>query len=41
MKRKKGKKQSDAIITIGLVFVLVLVGSLSADELVYKFGNIT
>ena len=39
MKRKKGKKQSDAIITIGLVFVLVLVGSLSADELVYKFGN--
>jgi hypothetical protein len=39
MKRKKGKKQSDVIITIGLVFVLVLVGSLSADELVYKFGN--
>jgi hypothetical protein len=34
----KGKTK-EVIIILAMVFILVLVGSLSADELVHKFGN--
>ena len=34
----KGKTK-EVVMILAIVFVLVLVGSLSADELVYKFGN--
>jgi hypothetical protein len=34
----KGKTK-EIVIILALVFILVLVGSLSADELVHKFGN--
>jgi hypothetical protein len=38
MEMTKGKTK-EIVIILALVFILVLVGSLSADELVHKFGN--
>ena len=35
----KGKTK-EVVMILAIVFVLVLVGSLSADELVYKFGTV-